>query len=543
MTAPTEWETMTRTKRRIEVYDTTLRDGSQGEGISFSVEDKVKIALKLDEFGVDVIEGGWPGSNPKDIDFFARIKSEKLTYAKLAAFGSTRRPNKSAADDPMIRPLIEAETPVVCFVGKSWDFQVTEALRIELDENLRMIADTVAYLKSQGKIVYYDAEHFFDGYKENSAYTLSCLRAAADAGVDACVLCDTNGGTLPLDIHRIVTEVRSALPAVGIGIHTHNDSECGVANTLVAIEAGAIQVQGTINGYGERTGNANLTSILPALALKMGYDVLKSAASIGELSEVSAYIDEISNVTPRTNAAYVGRSAFAHKAGLHVDGIRKHPKTYEHIDPTAIGNERRFLVSELSGSATVLEKLQKYGGNLTKSSPETRVILEQVATLENDGYSFEGAEASFELVVKKALGEYRPLFTLKGYRVIVEKRGGDDTPITEATLKIEVNGAEHLTVAEGDGPVNALDAALRKALSQHYPDLAGISLTDFKVRVLNQKEGTAAKVRAIVESADHAQGVGDKLETWSTVGVSTNVIEASWRALVESVEYGLLRHK
>ena len=535
---------MSQSQRRIQIYDTTLRDGSQGEGISFSVEDKVKIALRLDEFGVDFIEGGWPGSNPKDIEFFERIKSEKLRFSKLAAFGSTRRPGKAAADDPMLRPLLDAETPVVTFVGKSWDFQVNEALRIDLDENLRMIEDTVAFLKSEGKTVFFDAEHFFDGYADNSSYTLKCLSAAADAGVDMCVLCDTNGGTLPLRIQEVVRQVIRQLPNVAIGIHTHNDSECGVANSLVAIDAGAVQVQGTMNGYGERTGNANLTSIIPALALKMGLDVLRNGpASVAEISDVSAFIDEISNVSPKSNAAYVGRSAFAHKAGLHVDGIRKHPRTYEHIEPAQVGNERRILVSELSGSATVLEKLQKHQIGLTKGSPETRQILEKVARLEHEGYSFEGAEASFELLVTKAMGEYKPLFSLKGYRVIVEKRGDDLEPITEATLKLEVGGVEHLTVAEGDGPVNALDAALRKALTQWYPDLASISLTDFKVRVLNQKEGTAAKVRTIVESTEHGHAPGEKAATWSTVGVSTNVIEASWRALVESVEYGLIRDR
>ncbi len=539
-----EDQSMEAETKRVEIYDTTLRDGSQGEGISFSVEDKVKIALRLDAFGVDYIEGGWPGSNPKDIEFFERIKGERLRHSRLAAFGSTRRPHRAAEDDAMLQTLLDAETPVICFVGKSWDFQVTEALKIELDENLRMIADTVRFFKTQGKTVFYDAEHFFDGYTENAEYAVACLNAAVSEGVDVCVLCDTNGGMLPWDIQRIVGEVRAMIPgSVGIGIHTHNDSECGVANSLVAVEAGAMQVQGTMNGYGERTGNANLTSIIPALALKMGRDVLRGIASVGTLAETSAYIDEISNVTPKANAAYVGRSAFAHKAGLHVDGIRKHPKTYEHIDPAEVGNERRILVSELSGSSTMLEKLGKYHANLTKSSPEVRQILATVAEREHEGYSFEGAEASFELLVARCMGEYRPLFALKGYRVIVEKRGNDSEPITEATLKIDVGGVEHLTVAEGDGPVNALDAALRKALTQHYPDLASISLTDFKVRVLTQQEGTGAKVRSIVESTEHTAAQGEKAQTWSTVGVSGNIIEASWRALVDSVEYGLLRHK
>ena len=522
-------------KQRIAIYDTTLRDGSQGEGISFSVEDKVNIARRLDAFGIDFIEGGWPGSNPKDVEFFRRMQSEPLITAKLAAFGSTRRPNMTVETDPMLRELLAAETPVVTIVGKSWDFQVTEALRIALDENVRMISDTVKHLKSQGRTVFFDAEHFFDGYKRNPEYAVLCLSAAAEAGVDGNILCDTNGGTLPLEIYEIVQAIRNLLPGTVTGIHTHNDSECGVANSLLAIQAGASQVQGTINGYGERTGNANLTTIIPALVLKLGYDVLRYG-SIGGLTDLSGAIDEISNVTPRNNSAYVGRSAFAHKAGLHVDAIRKHPDTYEHVDPTSVGNERRILVSELSGSATVLEKVQKHRPDLLKSSPETKAILSRVTTLENEGYSFEGAEASFELLVKRSIGSYEPLFTLKGYRVIVERRGEDEEPITEATVKINVGGQEHLTVAEGDGPVNALDGALRKALTLVYPKLGDISLTDFKVRVINQAEGTAARVRTIVESAEHKDG---KRRSWSTVGVSTNIIEASWKALVESIEYGL----
>ena len=529
-------------KQRIAIYDTTLRDGAQGEGISFSVEDKVKIALKLDEFGVDVIEGGWPGSNPKDIDFFARMRQERLKTSRIAAFGSTRRPQIKAQDDRMLQQLLEAQTPVITLVGKSWDFQVLKALRIELDENLRMIADTVAFLKSEGRTVYFDSEHFFDGYKENPTYALACLRAAGESGVDANILCDTYGGAMPLEVYEIVKSVRLAQPSYALGIHTHNDGECGVANALMGVQGGATQVQGTINGYGERTGNANLTSILPALALKLGFDLLQPGA-LGKLSDVSAYVDEISNVAPRNNAAYVGRSAFAHKAGLHVDGIRKHPKTYEHIDPSEVGNERRILVSELSGGSTMLEKAEKYGITLTKGSPETRAVLNAVADLEHKGYSFEGAEASFELLVKKVTGGYSPLFALKGYRVIVEKRGDDVAPITEATLKIEVDGVEHLTVAEGDGPVNALDGALRKALSSFYPELTKIALSDFKVRVINQAEGTAARVRAIVESRDRTPGADGNHRTWSTVGVSENVIEASWKALVDSIEYGLLRRR
>jgi 2-isopropylmalate synthase len=449
-----------------------------------------------------------------------------------------------ASEDPMLRELIAAQTHVVTFVGKSWNFQVTEALRIELDENIRMIADTVDFLKKEGKIVYFDAEHFFDGFKENPEYTLSCLAAAADFGVDGLILCDTNGGTLPHEIDTIVGTVCARFPSVVVGIHPHNDSECGVANAIAGVIAGASQVQGTINGYGERTGNANLSSIIPALALKLGCDVLREG-SIARLCDVCAYVDEISNVAPRANQPFVGRSAFAHKAGLHVDGIRKHPRTYEHIDPHQVGNERRILVSELSGSATVLEKAQQQQLELTKGSPQTRQILNRIAQLEHEGYSFEGAEGSFELLVKRYTGGYEPLFTLVGYRVIVEKRGGDKEPITEATLKLKVGDQEILTVAEGDGPVNALDSALRKALVQQYPELAHIELTDYKVRVLNQSAGTAARVRTIVESRNTKakELVDGKAATWSTVGVSCNVIEASWRALVESVEYGLIRLK
>jgi 2-isopropylmalate synthase len=517
----------------IDIYDTTLRDGSQGEGISFSVEDKVRVTRRLDAFGVDYIEGGWPGSNPKDVEFFARMKTIPLQHARLSAFGSTRRPGNAAADDPMLRQLIDAETPVVTFVGKSWDFHVTEALRLPLDENLAMIADTTRFLKKEGKEAIYDAEHFFDGYKRNPDYAALCVEAALNAGIDTVALCDTNGGTLPSEIAQIVEAIRARFPQGRFAIHTHNDAECGVANSLVAVQAGVVQVQGTINGLGERTGNANLTSIIPALALKLGC-ALSCADCLTELADVANYVDEIANVPPKSSAAYVGRSAFAHKAGLHVDAMRKNPETYEHMNPELVGNERRILVSELSGASTILEKSQKDNLDLRKDSPETKAILRQVAALEHEGYSFEGAEASFELLVKKATGNYRRLFELVGYRVIVEKRGGDLDAITEATLKLRVGDEEILTVAEGDGPVNALDSALRKALTNHYPQLAEIRLTDFKVRVINFKEGTAAKVRTIVDSADAE-------ESWSTIGVSANIIDASWFAVVDSIEYGLLR--
>jgi 2-isopropylmalate synthase len=526
-------------RTRVEIYDCTLRDGAQGEGISFSAEDKVKIALRLDRFGIDAIEGGWPGSNPKDIEFYERMKSERLSHARLAAFGMLRRAGMRADVDPLVRQLLSAQTPIITLVGKSWDFQVTQALRIDLDENIRMIDDTISFLKSEGREVYFDAEHFFDGYKENPNYSLSCLRTAANAGASVVVLCDTNGGSMPSEISAIVSSITSALDNTRVGIHTHNDSECAVANTLTAIRSGASQAQGTINGYGERTGNANLISVIPALKFKLNRNILPDSP-LHELREVSEYVAEIANIAPRANAAYVGRSAFTHKAGLHIDGVRKSSKTYEHIDPALVGNHRRFLVSEHSGSSTIIEKAEKYGIALAKSSPEARKLVNIVAKLEHQGYSFEGAEASFELLLKNSVSDQAPLFSLKGYRVIVERRGADIAPLTEATIKIEVNGVEHLSVAEGDGPVNALDGALRKALAGFYPEIDDISLTDFKVRVINQAEGTAAKVRTIVESKDRISSA-DSSSSWSTVGVSENVIEASWLAVVDSIEYGLRR--
>ncbi len=531
---------------RIEIYDTTLRDGSQGEGVNFSLEDKIRIARKLDEFGMDYIEGGWPGSNPKDIEFFERMKREPLRHSKLAAFGSTRRPARKAKDDELVRMLVEAETPVVTIFGKSWDFQVTHALKVELAENVAMIHDTVSFLKSKTSEVVYDAEHFFDGYKHNPDYALECVRAAWDAGASILVLCDTNGGTLPHEIGQILTELRDrfmAFPpgpspnsgsdvAVRFGMHTHDDAACGVANTLAGVQAGAVQVQGTVNGYGERCGNANLMPIIANLRLKLGYECLR-ADSLEHLTGLSQFVDEVANLAPNTRESYVGRSAFAHKAGVHVDSIMKHSGTYEHVSPECVGNSRRMLVSELSGGSTIVSKAQKHEFELNKKSPQTRALLKRVAEMEHEGYSFEGAEASFELLLMQAVGTYRKLFDVEGFRVIVEQRGTGD-PITEATVKVRVGDQERLTVAEGDGPVHALDSALRKALMEFYPELADIKLTDFKVRVVNVREGTAAKVRTIIESTVHESA-------WSTVGVSTNMIEASWRALVEGVAYGLLR--
>ncbi len=517
---------------RVEIYDTTLRDGSQGEGITFSVEDKIRIARRLDEFGMDLIEGGWPGSNPKDVMFFAQMRGVSLRHARLAAFGSTRRAGVRAEDDQQLRALLEAETPVITIFGKSWGEHVRYALRTTLEENLEMIADSVAFLRRSVPTVIYDAEHFFDGYRASADYALQCLRAAHEAGAERLVLCDTNGGTLPHDVVEIVRQVVTALPEALIGIHTHNDAGCAVANALAAVREGALHVQGTVNGYGERCGNCDLISVVAALRLKLGYDCLLPD-SLGHITALSQYVDEIANLTPDSRRAYVGRSAFAHKGGVHADAVLK-GASYEHITPEAVGNSRRLLVSELAGSSSIAGKAEEYGIDLNRKSPEARALLHAVAEREHEGYSYEGAEASFELLLMQAIGSYRSPFTLKGYRCIVEKRGHDQEPITEATVKVEVNTVERLTVAEGDGPVHALDSALRRALLDFYPEVAHIKLTDFKVRVVNTRAGTAAKVRVIIDSTDGEH-------SWSTVGVSTNMIEASWHALVDSVVYGLLR--
>ena len=517
---------------KIWVYDTTLRDGAQGQGISFSVEDKIKIARRLDAFGMDYVEGGWPGAMPKDAEFFERMRAIPLKHARLAAFGSTRHAGIRAADDPLLRALLDAHTPVITLFGKSWDFHVRDALRVSLDENLAMIRDSVRFLKDNGREVIFDAEHFFDGYKANPDYALSALRAAAEAGADALVPCDTNGGTLPHEVGQIIARVAAEFPGVVIGMHPHNDGDCGTANALSAVLSGAVQVQGTINGYGERTGHADLIPIVAALRLKMGRDCLTEAA-LADLTDLSQFVDEISNVSPDPCAAYVGRNAFTHKAGVHVDAIAKaSPVAYEHIDPALVGNVRRLPVSEMSGGATIAHKASEIGIELSKRSPETRRVLSEVEAREHQGYSFEGAEASFELLLRKATGRYRKLFDLVGFRVLVDKRG-EDEPITEATLRLRVGDQEFLTVAEGDGPVHALDGALRKALVTIYPQLNDIRLTDFKVRIVSTGAGTAARVRTIVESTNH------RGESWSTVGVSTNIIEASWQALVDAVEYGL----
>lgn len=522
----------TNRESRITIYDTTLRDGMQGEGISFTVQDKLKISERLDDLGIHYIEGGWPGSNPKDVEFFAQARRYPWKNARLAAFGSTRRPNTRAEDDAILRPLLESEAPTVTLVGKSWDFHVREVLRVSEDDNLRMIEDSFAFLKKHGREAFFDAEHFFDGYACNPAYALAALRAALNGGADLVILCDTNGGAMPWEIEAVVREVQAATDARA-GIHTHNDGELGVANALAAVRAGAVQVQGTMNGWGERVGNCNLCSVIPNLQLKMGRNCL-SDDQLASLTETALAIYEIANVPMNERQPFIGRSAFAHKAGTHVDAVLKNQATCEHVDPQRVGNSRRFLISELSGGSTILSKARDAGIDLTKQSPQTRQILAQLTELENAGYVFEGAEASFDLLMKKAVGSYEKLFDLRGFRVIVEKRGADAEVVTEATLKVAVNGEERLTVAEGDGPVNALDGAMRKALQHFYPQLAEIKLTDFKVRIVNVKAGTAAKVRVLVESQARE-------ESWNTIGVSENIIEASWQALVDAVEYGLMK--
>jgi 2-isopropylmalate synthase len=516
--------------KKIAIYDTTLRDGTQGEGISFSGTGKLRVAERLDAFGVDYIEGGYAASNPKDMAFFRDIKKRNLTHAKVAAFGSTRRAKIAVGEDPGVLALLEADTPVVTFFGKSWKLHVRDVLRTTPEENLAMIADTVRYFKERGKEVIYDAEHFFDGYKDDPEYAVATLGAAADAGADMLVPCDTNGGTLPHEVYDIIKGLCSRFN-VPLGIHTHNDSELGVANSLEAVRAGAVHVQGTMNGFGERCGNANLVSIIPNLMLKMGFDCLKDGKdSLKQLRDVSQFVNELANQRPWKKAAFVGDSAFAHKAGMHVDGIRKNPHSFEHIDPEQVGNRRRVLISELSGASNVFLKAVEMNLNFDKSSPEVKEILRELERLEKEGYEFEAAEASFKLLIQKVLKSHRPFFVLEGFRVIVEKEDHTSPCRSEATVKVKVDGVSEHTVSEGDGPVNALDGALRKALTRFYPQIAEVFLTDYRVRILDPEEHTAAKTRVLIESSDSR-------DTWSTVGVSENIIEASWEALVDSVEY------
>ena len=515
---------------KVKIYDTTLRDGMQAQGVSFSVEDKLRIAKKLDEFGMHYIEGGYPQSNPKEEEFFAQTRVMSFSNAKIVAFGSTRRANTKVADDICINALLATQTPAVTIVGKTWDMHVPDVLRCSLEENLAMCSESIAYIKKQGRDVIFDAEHFFDGYKNNPEYAMKVLQAAADAGADALVLCETNGGCLPHEVYEISAIVCKALSGLDIGIHCHNDTDCAVANSLAAVRAGVTHVQGTINGIGERTGNANLCTIIPNLSLKMGHDTVGSE-KMQLLTELSRFVFETANLSPATHMPYVGESAFAHKAGLHIDAIRKNEKTYEHVDPTLVGNERRFLISELSGSSNVLDRFERR--QMITDKKLARKILQRVQELENDGYQFEAAEASFDLLIKKEMGTYQKSFNLIKYHVDVE-RNPEGKIITEATVKLTVDGKTEHVVSEGDGPVNALDGALRKALEPFYPCLKDMSLIDYKVRVVNARAATAAKVRVAIESRDH-NGL------WGTVGVSENIVEASWLALVDSVEYKMLK--
>jgi 2-isopropylmalate synthase len=520
--------------RLIKLYDTTLRDGTQGEGVAFSMEDKVRIAQRLDALGIHYIEGGWPGSNPKDLRFFKRVQGAVFKTAKISAFGATRRPGVRPQEDPNLQALVEAGPPVVTIFGKSWDFHVTAALGTTLEENVAMIGDSIAYLLKHFEEVIYDAEHFFDGFKRNRDYALATLRAAEAAGAHCLVLCDTNGGCVPGEIAGILTEVKKVVrPESPLGIHVHNDTECAVANTLAAVAEGVNHVQGTINGYGERCGNANLVSIIPNLMLKMGLESIPPE-NLRDLRDVSRFVSELANRKPWASQPYVGDSAFAHKGGIHVSAVLKHPDTYEHVDPESVGNHRRVLVSELAGQSNILWKAREYGIDLDKNTPDARRILELLKRLEDEGFQFEGAEASFELLMERALGNHRPYFELQGFRVIVEEQGSGTEPVAEATVKLRVKGIEEHTAASGNGPVNALDHALRKALEDFYPNLRQMSLLDYKVRILDESKATAAKTRVLITS-------GDGEETWGTVGVADNIIEASWQALVDSVEYKLRR--
>jgi 2-isopropylmalate synthase len=514
---------------RIQIYDTTLRDGSQGEGVNFSLQDKLLITRRLDELGVDFIEGGYPLSNPKDFEYFQEVSKLTLRHAKIVAFGMTRRKGVAAADDTCMKALLESQAPVIAIVGKTWDLHVTDVLSTTLDENLHMIGESVAYCKSGEREVFYDAEHFFDGFRHNPEYALQTLRFAQAAGASVIIVCDTNGGTLPDEIGAAVAKVRRELK-VPIGIHCHNDCDVAVANTLAAIAQGATQVQGTINGIGERCGNVDLVSVIGNLALKRGHEVLRPG-SLARLTEVSRYVYEIANMNFRSTQPFVGASAFAHKGGMHTHGIARNTASYEHIDPAAVGNERRILISELSGQSTILAKTSDF--DVVQDKGLMSKILNRVQELEHEGYEFEAAEASFDLLVKKTAGSYQARFERLAYRVNIETEGRDQ-PRTEATVKVKVGDQMMHTVSEGDGPVNALDGALRKALQPVYPNLVAMSLVDYKVRVVNARAGTAARVRVVIESRD-----GD--DVWGTVGVSENIIEASWLALIDSFEYKLFK--
>jgi len=513
--------------REISIYDTTLRDGTQGEGISFSVADKLLVAERLDQFGVDYIEGGFPGSNPRDIAFFAEAKNLRLKHAKLAAFGSTRRAGAKASADPQLRTLLESEMPVLTLVGKTWLLHVTEILRTTPEENLEMIEDSIRYLTAQGREVIYDAEHFFDGYLDNPEYALRTLDAAARGGAANLTLCETNGGKLVPQVQSIVADVVKRFGGGRIGIHGHNDSGLGVAVTLAGVDAGATLVQGTVNGYGERVGNANLVTILPNLALKMGC-TMRCSPKLAQLRDLSLFFDELANLRPNPKAPFVGQSAFAHKGGLHANAAQKVARSYEHIDPALVGNRTRVLVSDMAGRSSLALKAREFGMELDEKSPELKGLIEELKEREFRGYEYEAADASFKLLVGRMLGHRKEFFEVEGYRVIVERHGGEIW--SEATVRVKVAGESVHTVAEASGPIGALDKALRLALEGTFPQLRGMRLRDYKVRILEGNEGTGSKTRVLVES-------GDGHTIWGTVGVSDNLIDASWEALREAVEF------
>ena len=527
-------------KAKLWLYDTTLRDGSQAEGISLSLNDKLKIARQLDAMGIPFIEGGWPGANPKDVQFFWQLQEQPLQQAEVVAFCATRRPHKVAAEDPMLQGILAANTKWVTLFGKSWDLHVTESLKTSLEENLAMIRDSISYLVSQNRNIIYDAEHWFDGYKNNPEYALQTLKTAIAAGASWLVLCDTNGGALPHEITEVVEEIYQAIPELNypdypdLGIHTHNDSGTAVANAISAVRSGATMVQGTINGYGERCGNADLCTLIPNLQLKLGYNCLQPE-KLAQLTKTSRLVSEIVNFAPEERSPFVGRCAFTHKAGIHVSAVQKNPLTYEHIIPEAVGNQRQIVISEQSGMSNVLHYAKKFGLNLAKSDPQCREILKQLKDLENQGYQFEAAGASFELMMRKILQQRPPLFQLKGFQVHsnICSESIDSNSKALATIKVTVDRQDLLEVAEGNGPVAALDRALRKALTKFYPQIARFRLTDYKVRILDGTKGTAAQIRVLVESSNGR-------ERWTTIGVSSNILDASYQAVVEGIEYGLL---
>lgn len=521
--------------KTIEIYDTTLRDGTQAEDFNLSVVDKIRISKKLDDLGIDYIEGGWPGSNPKDVEFFKEMKDQSLKNARLAAFGSTHNPKNSAEKDANLKALVQARTPVITIFGKSWDVHVRDALRVSLDRNLEIVAHSLSWVRPQVSRLFYDAEHFFDGFKANPGYAMATLAAAWNAKVDCLVLCDTNGGTLPIQLVQIIQQVKKEFKGVPLGIHAHNDCECSVANVVAAVENGITHVQGTINGFGDRCGNANLCSIIPNLQLKLGIPVL-SDEQLGRISEVSRFVNELANIRHNKYQPYVGASAFSHKGGIHVSAVMKNPETYEHIHPERVGNVQRILISDLAGRSNILSKAQGYGLDLSSKDPVVLEILAQLKELEKQGFQFEGAEGSFELLMNRALGRQRRYFQLLGFRVMAHKAAEEQPPLAEATIMVKVRGKVEHTAAVGNGPVNALDNALRKALERFYPELKEMRLEDYKVRVLSSVDGTGARVRVLIESADSES-------KWGTVGVSTDILEASWQALVDSISYKLYKEE